>query len=778
MWGKKLDNCDATDESMDVNIHDKGKMFTNAKAYILVLLYAITGCLGFVLLRNDFFMVLRWYIGIVIFGICVMPLCAYIFKMFDSKGYPFAKIIGVVVFGYFEWIAVNIKITKFGRISSIFIITIITAVIYCAAVAIISKKNGKGCKAFLSTAKEAACSGAKWLYKTAFVYELFFLLLLILISWLFGHHIPGVATERVMDYAILKQINITEYFPIADWWGAGEKFNYYYFGQYLTTYICKVCGVDVRVGYTLMLNTIYALGMILVFALVCELLRAINIRNVYRYAGGVLAATLTFVAGNGHYIVFNYIAPALWDILGISGDKPTYFYSNSSRYIGYQPVVECDKTIVEFPSYSLFVGDLHAHVIDILNVILILAVLYSFFLIKQDEKEKTICKILNPRLIFVGFLLSISMMSNYWDFPIYFVVCGSIILATNLYYNGIRLKNVLITLGEGALIFALIKGFALPFALSFDKMEAGIALVSVRSKLYQYLILWAIPIIVIAVFIYYLARFLKKKITIADIYTVFLGLCATGLTILPEFIYARDIYENGFPRANTMFKLSYEAFILFGITCAYAIVRILADAHNEDSKTSDVTIYVSKCRCRKSICVLLTLFVITLFYSVTAGKQTFGEFKDGYKGLDALHEIENQLNDEMKTVDWIRENVPINSVLLVADGDSYSMFGLIPAVTDTNTVLGWHWHEWLWHNSQEYMYDRSADVTELYTGKDMDVKRELIDRYNIDYIYVGFREYEKYGYVDIGLLSSLGYVVYSDNADDFPSVIIKVDKYN
>ena len=37
----------------------------------------------------------------------------------------------------------------------------------------------------------------------------------------------------------------------------------------------------------------------------------------------------------------------------------------------------------------------------------------------------------------------------------------------------------------------------------------------------------------------------------------------------------KDIYENGYARSNTMFKLTYQAFIFFGIAMAYAIVRML-----------------------------------------------------------------------------------------------------------------------------------------------------------------------------------------------------------
>ena len=42
-----------------------------------------------------------------------------------------------------------------------------------------------------------------------------------------------------------------------------------------------------------------------------------------------------------------------------------------------------------------------------------------------------------------------------------------------------------------------------------------------------------------------------------------MGLCAIGLVLIPELVYVRDIYENGNARANTMFKLTYQAYIMF-----------------------------------------------------------------------------------------------------------------------------------------------------------------------------------------------------------------------
>ena len=48
-----------------------------------------------------------------------------------------------------------------------------------------------------------------------------------------------------------------------------------------------------------------------------------------------------------------------------------------------------------------------------------------------------------------------------------------------------------------------------------------------------------------------------------------------------QLVYVRDIYENGNARANTMFKLTYQAYIMFGMTMAYVIFRMLVISYRK-----------------------------------------------------------------------------------------------------------------------------------------------------------------------------------------------------
>ena len=69
----------------------------------------------------------------------------------------------------------------------------------------------------------------------------------------------------------------------------------------------------------------------------------------------------------------------------LTGQEPdSYWFPDATRYIGFNPDVP-DKTIHEFPCYSFVLGDLHAHVVNIMFVLLLLGLLYAW--IKMVRKK-------------------------------------------------------------------------------------------------------------------------------------------------------------------------------------------------------------------------------------------------------------------------------------------------------------------------------------------------------------------------------------------------------
>ena len=63
-----------------------------------------------------------------------------------------------------------------------------------------------------------------------------------------------------------------------------------------------------------------------------------------------------------------------------------------------------------------------------------------------------------------------------------------------------------------------------------------------------------------------------SKPTRSDWFVFLLIVLSTILIILPELIYVKDIYPANY-RANTMFKLVFQAFIMLSLVSGYTIVR-------------------------------------------------------------------------------------------------------------------------------------------------------------------------------------------------------------
>lgn len=166
---------------------------------------------------------------------------------------------------------------------------------------------------------------------------------------------------------------------------------------------------------------------------------------------------------------------------------------------------------------------------------------------------------------------------DFWDFIIYFVVTGGVVLFTNIVQFDGKVKRILaVTAVQAVEIIVISYVVSLPFTLQFDSMFKGVGIAQNHSMIHQLLILWGLPVVLTVLLIICIIweklrgganrslYKLMKAISVPDLFAIVMGLCAIGLIVIPELVYVRDIYENGNARANTMFKLTYQAYMLFG----------------------------------------------------------------------------------------------------------------------------------------------------------------------------------------------------------------------
>jgi uncharacterized membrane protein len=75
---------------------------------------------------------------------------------------------------------------------------------------------------------------------------------------------------------------------------------------------------------------------------------------------------------------------------------------------------------------------------------------------------------------------------------------------------------------------------------------------------------------------------------------------------------------------------------------------------------------------------------------------------------------------------------------------SYQYFARISTFTGLPAVIGWPGHEDQWRGSYAPQGSRVDDIQLLYETKDWTVAKGILDRYNVQYVYVGTLERSTY----------------------------------
>lgn len=726
------------------------------------------------LLQGDVWTFWTWYLLALVLGAAAMPLTGRLFRRFQDRGWMFSKVTAIAVSGFLTWFLVAVKIIKFTTMTCI-VVTLVCAaaslILYCR-----EQKAGFECIPFAHL-------------DLVYAEELLFFAAFLLWTYFAGFHPAAYGTEKFMDYGFMEAMMRSKTLPATDLWYSQGKINYYYGGQYFAVFLTKLSGAKVELTYNLMRTFVAGLAFAMPFSLVHQMVTDRLGKTGSRWkkalpsVTGILAGISVSIAGNMHYVVYGQIIPFIQKLKG--EEVSSYWFPDATRYIGFNPDVE-DKTIHEFPCYSFVLGDLHAHVVDIMFVLLLLGLLYAWMkkvrtteLSGESMSRRKFWKkqLLMPQLLATGALLGMFHWTNYWDFVIYFVVtCGAALFMNIIGQKGKIRWALGVTAAQAAEILILATVIIMPFTLQFDtsNMVQGIALAQHHSLPHQLLVLWGLPGILTILFVVSLLieklrgaeqkslYHLLTSIRLPDLFAVLMGLCAIGLVLIPELVYVRDIYENGNARANTMFKLTYQAYIMFGMTMIYVIFRLLVIGKNKILK---VLAFIG-----------LFFFVWTCGYFGNSVHSWFGEVwkPSQYKGLNATAFLETDFPEDVNGIRWLKENISDALVVLEANGDSYSEYERVSAMTGLPTIMGWYVHEWLWRGNLSDLNAKIEEIQEIYTSTDETRVKELLEEYNVSYIFVGSCERNKYGAdMNNDLLKSLGEVVFQDS--EYPTYIVKIN---
>ena len=642
---------------------------------------------------------ISWLMTLLFIGISFYPLANLIFYKFEDRGWLFSKMLGLFISGWITWVF-NCMYINANPTLVVLICALVNYIIFfkCKERVHFKKIN----------------------LKLILIEEAMYVGIFILGAYILGFSPDALGTEKPMDYMFMVAMMRDYKTPFLDPWFAGDRINYYYGGQYYATFLTKIARVSAGYGYNLSRLTIMTFSFMGPFSLVRQMLQDRKIR--FGWIGGILSGLATGFSGNGHYVVYGIIKPF---IAKLQGKEFTYWFADSTRYIGYRPNVN-DKTIHEFPAYSNILGDLHAHYISIIFVITIVAIVYAWAQKTQDRIKRPY---LYPEVWIIGFMTGLFRWTNFWDFPIYFVVCGSIFFFV-LLKNALKTKKykefIINMIIIAVIMFVVGYICSLPFTLSFKQISTQIKITHKHTLPHQILVLWGFPIFCLMTYV--VKTVYDKKMELPDMCIIMIGLCAIGLVLLPEVIFVLDIYGDEYERANTMFKLAFQAYILFGIVVGYCVFALLTE--------------LKRLKFIPVLCILFVCTQVTYMKNVCWYGNIFNPADR--RGLDASAYAKTKYAENYDMLKYLNDLDGVH-IIVEAAGESFKEVSFVSGLTGHQTVIGWPTHEWLWHDDYTFVSERSSDVYKIYTTWDEVEVAKLLEKYNVEYIFVGIKEKELYG---------------------------------
>ncbi|MDD5073631.1 MAG: DUF2298 domain-containing protein [Candidatus Shapirobacteria bacterium] len=654
---------------------------------------------------NHFLIVSYWWFLLFSLGLIFFPLSQKLFKKFFDQGYLLSKTIALALLSWPIFLLAHLRLLPFTQAGALFLL------ILAILVNVFLAKRNPLLK--------------KRLVKVILLEEALFLIALLLGSYIRGLKPDIAGLEKFMDFGFMKSLVNSRFLPPADMWFAGQTINYYYYGHFTAAFLTKLSGLSPFITYNLMIATLFALTTTGVFSLTANLLLKTSKNSKAIIAGALIGALIIGLGSNLH---------TPYHLLKDGGQN--YWYPNATRYIGYDPPTS-DKTIHEFPAYSFIVADLHGHVSGLPLVILFIGTAWSLFQRKKISWLKT---------IFLGFFLGLIYMTNAWDLPIYLLFLGLVLLIKQLAnQKNWQGKKTLLAILSIILPLLIIIGLflltSLPFNLNFNSMFGGIDLVISQTPIFQLVVLWgAFGFWVISFFIF-LRIFPNKKP--GDLFVLGLILTAVILIALPEIIYIKDIYGADFYRANTMFKFTFQAYLILTIASGYIIVRV----GQRLTKIGRFAFLI--------VCFFLVLGI--LVYPAFSVSGFYGSVHPkNFQGLSGLDFWAQRYPEDYQAIIFVDQSLPKEAIVLEAAGDSYTDYGRVSAFTGRPTIQGWLVHEWLWRNGYDLPAKRANQVQTVYQDTDLNLAREVLDQYSVDYIFFGKLEKEKYPNANPERLSLLG----------------------
>lgn len=766
--------------------------------------------------RQPFLAAVVWYLAVVLIGILTFPLTFVTFRNLSSRGYVLARILGLLLIAYFGWITASLDIlTNTASTYWIGLLLVIATTAYCLI------RHRQEIASFI-------LQNSSFILQ---VELLGLLLFLIGIGIRLGnpdvwHVIWG--GEKPMDLTYFTATLKSTTFPPYDPWYAGGMLNYYYFGFVLVGVLTQMLGIVPTVAYNLIIPMLFSFTGLGAFSVAYDLVasrksqvatdeeRLKSQQKIGRspMIAGLFAAALAVLLGNLaqvktilEWYTQDFFYPGNW------------FFSASRAITTPDGII---PPITEFPYFTFLYGDLHAHMIALPLTMLALAWVINLALTTRHLSLIT---------FLIGALaIGVLYPTNSWDWPTYLVLATIAIFLFNLRKFGtLNVQLIADTIWQLVALYALSYMLFLPFHNTFgagfteisiwDQAKTGIGSYLLVYGLFLLLTLvllaqifraWAsglsvsvretmepyAPTIIIGLVLvglttfglfalgYQVAVVALPIIVLAGVLALFgnlpqttrlvLSLIASafGLTLIVEFI----VIEGTVGRMNTVFKFYMQVWMLLSVLGGVALAGVLQNWPNWGGTRK--TAFSS---------AFALLIVAALLYPTTATRAKWNirnpnasTTLDGMAFMLTESYIETHQNidynislaPDYAALRWMQQNIAGSPVVAEAYSGNYyrSIGNRVAMYTGLPTIIGWQGHQAQQRAAvpDARLGQRTADVSLLYNSVDPNTAQQILDRYDVSYVYVGELEriyYDENGLNKFETMAQQGMleIVYDDN---------------
>jgi YYY domain-containing protein len=386
-----------------------------------------------------------WYLVVAILGVIAYPIVRLALPGLADRGYPLARIAGLLFLSYLVWLAGSVKIPFSGSTITLMsiVLLVVGGILFFVQRVDLRREWHEKRNYFLVI---------EGLFLAFFIFDLVIRL---------GNpdlwH-PWKGGERPMDFSYLNAVLKSTSFPPYDPWFSGGYINYYYYGFVYVGVLVKWLGIVPSVAYNLIIPTLFSMIAMGAFSVGWNLVSfgqsAIRqTKSIFKslpFFSGIAAALAVAVIGNlgtlrmiyqgyqriaapgGNIEGANIISRIVWAVQGaimtLTGSSLPYgiadWYWLPSRAI---PAPNDVEPITEFPFFTVLYGDPHAHLFALPLTLLALSWGLSIVFARgwkhnpEDTFQNRIL-LLAASLLVGGLAIGVLRPTNTWDFPIYLVL--------------------------------------------------------------------------------------------------------------------------------------------------------------------------------------------------------------------------------------------------------------------------------------------------------------------------------------------------------------------